>query len=360
MKILIISTIKPYSGSGSGITDYTYQLINHISPLLNKSDSIKVLFALDKAKKNNVSGLIKANTAFKRKIANIPKYKYDIIHITDQEIGFAAKLLKKSHNTAKIVTTIHDLARFEKGLHKGVKQLIYNGLVIGSIANAIKYSDMLLCNSLQTYKTIKQRFLNARNLKLINHGIDDKFFKAKEKDNKITKDKFVIGYIGALAYHKNVIFILKVAAELKNSPQYTFEVYGNGPELKNLVKFKEKHDLTNVKLMGYLKENEKMRAYNNFDVLLFPSLYEGFGLPILEAHAIGIPVIVLKASNISKEITKHCLIISTPKNAAKTIQKLKLKRLNSNQKRILVEYAKHFSWKCTAESTLEVYKKVSL
>ncbi len=360
MKILIISTIKPYNGSGSGITDYTYQLINHIKPLLSKDDSINNLFALKEAKKANVLGLMSVNTTFKREISAIPKSEYDVIHITDQEIGFVAKLLKESHNTAYIITTIHDLARFENGLHKGIKQNIYNRLVMGSIVDAIKYSDLLLCNSSRTYKTIRQKFPDAiKKLKLIHHGIDDKFLGTKRKSKIIIKEnRFVIGYIGALAYHKNVIFVLKVAKELKNDPKYILEIYGNGPEIKRLMKFKKRYNLNNVKFKGFVNEREKMRAYDNFDVFLFPSLYEGFGLPILEAQSFGLPVIILKTSDISKEITKHCLIISSPRKAAETIRKLRLKRMNIRQKRILIKYTNNFDWRYTAELTLKAYKKV--
>ena len=358
MKILIISTIKPYNGSGSGITDYTYQLVNHIKPLLSKDDSIDNLFALKEAKKANVLGLINVNTTFKRKISAIPKSEYDIIHITDQEIGFAAKLLKKSHNTAYIITTIHDLARFENSLHKGIKQNVYNHLVIGSIVDTIKYSDLLLCNSSQTYKTIRRKFPDAiKKLKLIHHGIDDKFLGTKRKNKIIKENRFVIGYIGALTYHKNVIFILKVAKELKNDPEYIFEIYGNGPEIKRLMRFKKKYNLNNIKFKGFVNEREKMQVYGNFDVFLFPSLYEGFGLPILEAQSSGLPVIILKTSNIPKEITKHCLIISSSRKAAETIRKLRSKRMDTRQKKILIKYANNFDWKFTAESTLKVYKK---
>jgi hypothetical protein len=96
MKILLISTAKPYKGSGSGLTEYAYQLITHMEQSLSKNDSVEELYALGASKRNNILGLIKTNTSFKKKIAAIPKDKYDIIHITDHEIGFAAKILKKN------------------------------------------------------------------------------------------------------------------------------------------------------------------------------------------------------------------------------------------------------------------------
>ena len=357
MKILIISTVKPYDGSGSGLTDYAYQLIKHMKPLLKKGGSIEELYALEKAKKNNISGLVRVNTAFKRKVAAVPRDKYDIIHIADQEIGFAAKVLKKARNKAKIVTTIHDLARFEKNLHRGFAQKVYNKLIRGSTVDVIKYSDIILCNSSQTYETIERRFHNPKNLKVVLHGVDDKFIKIKNYRKQEGRDKFVVGYIGALAYHKNVVFILKVAEKMKDDSRYMFEIYGKGPELRNLMKFKERHLLNNVKFIGYINEKEKIRMYDNFDAFMFPSLYEGLGLPVLEAHARGLPVIVYKNSSLPKEVKELCISVKDPIEAAHVVSLVMKRRKRASARTVEMRQMKEFTWSKTAKKTLEIYKR---
>jgi glycosyltransferase involved in cell wall biosynthesis len=212
MKIAVISAVKPVEGSGLGMTEYAYQLINHLKAIDNEL-KIDKIYALPEPRRNNISGLVYANTLFKKKIASIPKGEYDIIHITDHEIGFAAKILKKNMVDAKIITTVHDLSRFEKGIHRGLAQKAYNKLVKGSIKDAIKYSDYILCNSSQTYQTIEERFGKLRNMKVILHGTNDKIIKTPITKNNREKI-FTIGYIGALMKHKNVIFILNAAKSL--------------------------------------------------------------------------------------------------------------------------------------------------
>lgn len=96
MRIMLINQIKPYKGSGSGLTEYAYQLEMHLKPMLTGKDSLDNFYALNEAKRNDINGLINVNTKFKSILKNIPENKYDIIHITNQEIGFAAKILKKS------------------------------------------------------------------------------------------------------------------------------------------------------------------------------------------------------------------------------------------------------------------------
>ena len=233
----MISTVKPYEGSGSGLTEYAYQLTAHMKPLLLKRDSLELLYALDQAKRTNIAGLIKSNTSFKRKVAMIPKDGYDIIHILDHEVGFAAKILKKTGNNARVITTIHDLSRLEKGLHRGVAQKVYNKLVKGSIADAVKYSDFILCNSSQTYATLQERFGRHENVKTVLHGTGDRMISAPIPKNKRI-GAFTVGYIGALVKHKNVAFMLETAKLLKDK-NYRFIIYGTGADMKLLLKFKD-------------------------------------------------------------------------------------------------------------------------
>jgi len=355
LKILIISTVKPHAGSGIGLIEYAYQLKAHMEPLLSNEGSIEVLYALGRAERNNVRGLIVANTSFKKKIANIPANKYDIIHITDHEIGFAAKILKKHGNSAKVIITVHDLSRFENGLHRGISQNVYNKLVKGSIKDAINYSDFILCNSFQTYNTIEERFGKKRHMKVVLHGTNDKLLNAP-LPKKPRGNVFVVGYIGALMKHKNVIFILNAAKSLR-SDEYKFVLYGTGVDISMLQKFSEINRLDNLRLMGYLKEEYKLKAYDSFNAFVFPSLYEGLGNPILEAQARGLPVIIYKNAKIPKEVRKYCFGAESPEHMAQIIEDLKEKGYDEESRKKVTEYSRSFTWERCAKETLEVYKR---
>ena len=354
MNILLINTTKPYKGSGTGLTEYAYQLSEHLRPMLSNGSSIDFLYSLSDSKRNNIKGLLYANTSFKKLIKEIPKGKYDIIHITDHEIGFAAKILKKSGNNAKIITTIHDLSRFEKGLHRGLSQKVYNKLVQGSIKDAIKYSDFILCTSLQTLNTITERFGPIKNIKVVPHGTNDTIIKAKIPKRKSYK-KFVIGYIGALMKHKNVIFLLKSAEILKSKPRYRFVIYGTGIDKNILLKFKHDHGLDNVEFNGYLKEDSKLKAYDGFDAFVFPSLYEGLGYPILEAQSRGLPVIIYKYGKIPKEVRKYCFEAESPEHLVQIIKNLKENGYNEKSSKKAMKFARSFTWEKTAKATLKIY-----
>ena len=357
MNILLISTSKPYKGSGTGLTEYAYQLSEHLKLMLSNGSSIDFLYSLSDSKRNNIKGLLYANTSFKKMIANVPKDKYDVIHITDHEIGFAAKILKKKGNRAKIITTIHDLSRFEKGLHRGLSQKVYDKLVQGSVKDAIKYSDFILCNSSQTLNTVTEKFGPIKNIKVVSHGTNDVIIKAKIPKRKHHK-KFVVGYIGALMKHKNVIFLLKAARILKSKLGYKFVIYGTGIDKNILLRFKQNYCLDNVEFNGYLKEDSKLKAYDSFDAFAFPSLYEGLGYPILEAQSRGLPVIIYKYGKIPKEVRKYCFEAESPEHMAQIIENLKGIGYNEKLRKKATAYARSFTWEKCARETLEAYKKV--
>jgi len=355
MKVALVNTVKPSPGTGLGMSEYTYQLTKHLK-LLDKNLKIDNIYAVSEPKRNNILGLLYTNTIFKLKIKKLSKMDYDIVHITDHEIGFVAKILKKSNSSAKIVTTIHDLSRFERGLHRGLTQYIYNKLVQGAINDAVKYSDYILCNSSQTYETIESRFGKKANMKVVLHGTNDTIINAKipsKRKNRI----FTIGYIGALMKHKNVIFILK-AAKLLDKAGFRFLIYGTGVDMPLLKKFKEDNGLSNVYIVGHLEEKDKVKTYDSFDVFVFPSLYEGLGHPILEAQSRGLPVIIYKYGKIPKEVRKYCLEAESPEHMAQIIEQLKENGYNEKERKKAMEYARSFTWERTAKETLEVYKKV--
>ena len=357
MKILLINNTMPYRGSGSGLTEYAYQLARHLKPLLSESDSIGVLYALSKSERNNVRGLLISNTSFKRRIASIPTQEYDIIHILDHELGFAAKILKKFGNKARVLTTIHDLSRFEKGLHRGLAQMIYNHMVQGSVSDAVGYSDFLLCNSTQTCATIIAHFGQRASVKVVSHGTNDAIISTplqKKKENGY----FTTGYIGALMKHKNVLFILQAAKALESKPEYRFAIYGTGADKGILDKFRQDNALGNVKLRGHLDEDAKIKAYDSFNAFAFPSLYEGLGYPILEAQARGLPVIIYKYGKIPKEVRKYCFEAESPERMAQIIENLKKKGYKEKLRKAATEYARSFTWERCARETFVVYKKV--
>ena len=188
-------------------------------------------------------------------------------------------------------------------------------------------------------------------------GPRDEFVNTKATNRK-SKDMFTIGYIGALSHRKNVIFILRTALLMKSKSQYRFMIYGSGPELQNLLKFKSDSDLNNVSFMGFAPEKKLLSIYDSFDLFFYPTLEEGSSLPMLDAQARGLPVVILRDNMVDKPVTKYCFKVGNEKSAAGMIERLLKGGYSEKQKRLEIKYAKSFSWDNIFSKTLHVYAEL--
>ena len=350
MKVALITIAKPQKGSGDGITEYTYQLYNAIKHMLK----VDLIYAVSSIGRNDVFGLLKTHI-FPYKINEIVHNDYDVVHITNHEVGFLAKKIKQKSPNTIIITTIHDLLRFNSKNTANFLQKFYDTLVQNSIRDAINYSDFLIFNSTQTKTDVNRAFPNlvAAKYKVIYNGIDASFSKRIPK--KPHKNIFVIGYIGSLAAHKNAIAILSVANLLKNEKNIKFKIYGTGATKNLLHQYAKNNKLKNVEFKGFASRNNLVKIFDLFDVFIFPSLHEGFGMPILEAQARGLPVIIYKNAKIPTEVRKYCIETNMPKPANTIIKELYNGSTRKPDKNVYIKYSRHFSWDKTSKETSNIY-----
>lgn len=353
MKIALLNVIKPHAGSGDGMTEYAYHLYTELS----KGNKVDLVYPLERSKRNDIFGLVYANSVFKLKIKNLAKEDYDVIHIVNQELGFAAKMLKRLGSKAKIITSIHDLMRVkDKEYHFGLLQDAYSNLVSSSVHDALNFSDSIIFSASSVRNSAKKFFgteLKKHFVTLLCPKDDFRTAKIPTKKNRMIK----IGYIGALAFRKNVIFMLKTAKRLKDNGNIKFVIYGSGAEKPNLTMFKENNKLGNVTFMGFAPEGRLMQIYDGFDIFMYPSVEEGSSLPILDAQARGLPAIVLKKNNMDREVTKYCFKAKDELDAAKIILELSSNGYSKRQMERSTNYARSFSWNKVASDTFAIYKK---
>ena len=109
-----------------------------------------------------------------------------------------------------------------------------------------------------------------------------------------------------------------------------------------------------IHLLGYVPEKHKGAIYRHAQALIFPSFYEGFGLPVLEAMACGTPVIASFTGSLP-EITNHSGILIDPYRQSDLVQALELvnqKNEAAELKKNGLKQSQNFSWSKTAEQTL--------
>ncbi len=170
-------------------------------------------------------------------------------------------------------------------------------------------------------------------------------------------------YVGTLEPRKNLLTLLEAyhkVAQVSNVPLLVGGGKGwmNGPLFKRLEELglREK-----VKFVGYLAEEELPLWYAAATIFVFPSIYEGFGMPPLEAMACGTPVITSNSSSLP-EVVGPAGITVAPMDvegwAKAILDLLKDKALRAELRERGFRQAQAFSWRTTAEKTLKVYEEV--
>ena len=187
----------------------------------------------------------------------------------------------------KIVVTIHDvfhlaMPQFVGGLHKK--------LYVKFMFNMVKYkSDKIITVSKFTANELKKYVgVDEKKITVIYNGIDEEWFNVK-KDNPI-HDKPYILYVGNVKPHKNLKVLVKAFLNVKNKINHDLIIVGKKDgfitEDKDIKNFVEKNE-NRIIFTGYVNDTLLKQYYKQADIFVFPSLYEGFGLPPLEALAAG-------------------------------------------------------------------------
>lgn len=201
-------------------------------------------------------------------------------------------------------------------------------------------------------------------------GVDDEFFidRTQEEIDRLRRERGLpermILNLGTIEPRKNLSLLLSAFAQLKrNGLPHTLVIAGApGWGAEGVYSQVEKLGLQGKVLFpGYIPSSELPLWYRAADLFVYPSLYEGFGLPPLEAMAAGSPVIVSRSSSLP-EVVGGAGISVDPKNSEDLIgavsRVLKDHQLQQELGDKGKEQARKFSWERTARETLAVYESI--
>ncbi|MFH1456738.1 MAG: glycosyltransferase family 1 protein, partial [Patescibacteria group bacterium] len=212
-----------------------------------------------------------------------------------------------------------------------------------------------------TKKELVEKFgIKKEKIKTVYLGYDKKMFREKNKKTAIKKlglneNKTYLLNVGSEEKRKNIEPLLKAVKGLE------VELIRIGEQRKETKKLIEKENINNVSYIKDVSEQKLAEYYNAVDLSVFPSTYEGFGLPVLEAMACGCPVLTTNYASIPEITGKtHLTIEKVNENGIR--EKIK-EVLNNNSiqkslKRKGLKQAEKFSWKKCAKETTKVYGSI--
>lgn len=174
-------------------------------------------------------------------------------------------------------------------------------------------------------------------------------------------------FVGNVNWNKNIVGLAQGAVDagvdvVLVGSSFSLENNLNHPELASLKEFRARFNGNPlVHILGFVPTLDLVLILNQAGVFLYPSFYEGFGIPILEAQACGVPVITSSISSMS-EVAGDSALMVDPYKTADIGEAIKKIMSNENLRREIVrkgfDNEEKFSWRKTAEETAKIYEEL--
>ncbi|WP_069790746.1 glycosyltransferase family 4 protein [Cyanobacterium sp. IPPAS B-1200] len=220
----------------------------------------------------------------------------------------------------------------------------------------------IICNSESTANDIINYYgISAKKITPIYLGYNSNKFKVIDDAKDINKKPYFI-YLGRHDPHKNLVNILSAFAKFKNNKNYQLWLVGGEdkrytPLLKQLAR--DLGVFERVKFLNYLDDQELVKVLNHAEALVFPTLWEGFGFPVLEAMACGTPVITSNVSSLPEVAGDGALLVNPydVDDIAEAMNEIVKDNVRSHLITEGLKRVKKFSWDKTGKETLEIIKQ---
>ena len=275
---------------------------------------------------------------------------------------------------AKSILTIHDLSFLRYNGHFSLRKNIWHKLL--NVSRLARGANKIVTISQNSKNDINELLgVEEEKIKVIKSGIDkNKYYPVDSQDPKLFKikkeyklpGKFVL-YLGTLEPRKNLEGIIKAfdifCSRYPKSGYNLVIAGGRGwKEGEVLRAWQESPNRERIKFLGYIKSEDKIYLYNLASLFLFPSFYEGFGLPPLEAMACGVPVVTSFTSSLP-EVVAEAGIKVNPYDYNQISQGLEKGLFDRNLRKDLIlqgkDRANKFSWEQTAKDYFQTINELS-
>ena len=267
---------------------------------------------------------------------------------------------------AKKIMTIHDLGfkRFPKAYTFG--QRIYYSLVHSFAA---KYADKIITPSEFTKTEIINLYKTDPNKIVVIPLGYNKYYNLVEDKNKIEEiltkyqiKKPYLFFVGRLEKKKNIKGLVDAYQQLlKQNYSLQLVLAGNPGFGYQEVKSQIKSLGEKICRINYVEPKDLVYLYAGAEAFIFPSFYEGFGIPLLEAMASGCPVVASNQGSLP-EVAQDAALYFDPKNSLQMVEAIKRIINEQDLRKVLIEKGlarvKEFSWQKCAEKTFKIFKNI--
>lgn len=348
MKIGIYA--RGLSEKSGGAKVYIENLCKSMIKLIKSGDELFIIHNLKelyfKSDKKNISEvLLKSNSKITCDTFISPKVinslKLDVCLFPKDVIPFFIKCKK--------IVAFLDMGYYRSEFN--AYKFFDNAYMKIMIRHSCNVADKIISISNSTKREIEE-ILNIPKNKIKTIHLATNFNPGVKKNKKIGNYIF---YSGSISPRKNLIRLIKAFEKLENKSIFLYitgnTMWNNEKEMQ-LIK-----NNSRIKVLGLVSERELIDLYQNALVYVYPSLYEGFGLPILEAQACGCPVITSNVSSMPEVAGKGAILVN-PYNIDEIATAIKRviedKRLREDLIKKGYKNVKRFSWEKCAKQILKI------
>lgn len=253
----------------------------------------------------------------------------------------------------KYVVTIHDLAFLT------VPQscsFIFRKYYEWAVHRSVNQADMIIADSESTMRDL-QKFYKISETKITNiyPGVDEVFF-SRKRNEPLIKGKYIFS-VATHAKRKNIFLIFQLLIEDPFLKDFKFIISGPIPRTTVPKQLKGR-----VIFTGFVGQNKLINFYQHAQFFIYPSLYEGFGFPVLEAMACYCPVLVSDTSSL-KELVPNSHFRFDPYNLHSIVNRTRyLLELTPKQRTDILKknyyWAGKFRWNKTVKKTMSVFREI--
>lgn len=358
---------------GTGIGTYTYQLINSLNSL-DLSDDYLIFMPQN----NNNSISLNKNFTIKNISENKSGNFWDEVNIPAILKNLDTNLYHVPQNGIKLpcdkkcpfVITLHDVIPFK--MPETVSPN-YLKVFTENVPDIVKRSDAIITVSNFSKRDIVETLHYPENKVYVTYLANEDIYKPMDKSisRQIIKKAYGIEgeyilYIGGFSPRKNITGLIEAFSKLKalyksdikliiaGKKGISFEIYRKKAE--------ELHIINDILFPGFIALSDLPHLYSAAKLFVYPSFYEGFGLPPLEAMACGTPVIASNVTSIPEVLGDSAALIDPHNVESITSSMLQILEDNLYKESLIAKglnKSASLSWNKTAKQTLEVYSEIS-
>lgn len=379
MKILIDGVIFSRQHAG-GISRYWYHLL---VAMLYQNNRDKLYVVYERNRNLFLNNISKADSKYNLKL--LPQFltkPYRFVYgnkweFRDKLMGLYSKIVRPdifhstyfnscTNNSLKKVVTLHDLIyelfpnTFETKVRLNVSD--QHQRILQEVDGVIAVSETTLKDGIRIYP-----FLVEKPSVVIHHGVDKSIFYRSPEKGKMFRETYRIEkpfllFVGERRGYKNFTLFLQAYHYSALKSVYDIVVVGgqqhlNEEELSLVEQFGIQH---HIRKCQNISDDDLAGAYNAAEALIYPSQYEGFGLPAVEALACGCPVVVADTP-IFREIVGqhgHYFQLGTLDSFIEVLNSLESMPSSDEERNRMIRWTEQFDWNISAKKTLDFYHYV--